>query len=141
MLNSVVTERDIAIIAQEYLTKWEEISPFLQLKIVTDDNIRRTPGGYPEEKKALLGEWKRLHGSRATFRVLIQAAENAQNMRLADDLRRMLENRRANSSDRTCSSDNIERVYRGDSNGSSGRDKTDLPCVFTESKTSRSELT
>ncbi|CAI7993122.1 hypothetical protein GBAR_LOCUS1190 [Geodia barretti] len=98
--DSVVTEREIAIIAQEYLIKWGEISPFLQLKIVTDENIRRTPGGYREQKKALLGEWKRLHSNRATFRVLIQAAENAQNMRLADDLRRMLENRRANSSDR-----------------------------------------
>jgi hypothetical protein len=119
LLGSVVTERDIAIIAQKYLTKWEEISPFLELNNVADENIRRTPGGYQEQKKALLKEWKRLHSSRATFRVLIRAAEDAQNRRLADDLRRyMLENRRVNSTDH--------------SNGSSGRDKTDLPGVFTE---------
>ncbi|CAI8022372.1 hypothetical protein GBAR_LOCUS13151, partial [Geodia barretti] len=121
LLDSVVTDRDIAIIAQEYLTKWEEISPFLKLKNVTDENIRRTPGGYQEQKKALLREWKRLHSSNATFRVLIRAAEEANNMMLADELRCMLEN------------NNIERVYRADSNGSSGRDKTD--CVFTEGHT------
>jgi hypothetical protein len=127
LLGSVVTERDIAIIAQKYLTKWEEISPFLELNNVADENIRRTPGGYQEQKKALLKEWKRLHSSRATFRVLIRAAEDAQNRRLADDLRRyMLENRRVNSTDH--------------SNGSSGRDKTDLPGVFTEGKTSEREL-
>ena len=128
MLDSVVTDRDIAIIAQEYLTKWEEISTFLKLKNVTDENIRRTPGGYQEQKKALLREWKRLHSSNATFRVLIRAAEEANNMILADELRCMLEN------------NNIERVYRADSNGSSGRDKTDLPGVFTEGKTSGREL-
>ena len=125
LLDSVVTDRDIAIIAQEYLTKWEEISPFLKLKNVTDENIRRTPGDYQEQKKALLREWKRLHSSNATFRVLILAAEEAQNMMLADELRCMLENK---------------RVYRADSNGSSGRDKTDLPGVFTEGKTSGREL-
>ena len=90
LLGSVVTERDIAIIAQKYLTKWEEISPFLELNNVADENIRRTPGGYQEQKKALLKEWKRLHSSRATFRVLIRAAEDAQNRRLADDLRRYM---------------------------------------------------
>ena len=101
LLNTVVTDRDVGIIARDHLVKWEDISPFLDLKHVTDEDIRRTPGGYKEQKKEFLKEWKRQHGPRATFRVLIEAAEEAGNMRLADDLRTMLQNRRVKSHERT----------------------------------------
>ena len=100
LLDTVVTDKDVAIIARDHLVKWEDISPFLDLKHVTDKDIRRTPGGYKEQKKALLKEWKSLHGDRATFRVLIEAAEEAGNMRLADDVRTMLQSRCIKSHER-----------------------------------------
>ena len=134
-LDNVVTEKDIAIIAQEHLTKWEEISPFLELKDVTDDQIRRTPGGYAEQKKALLREWKRLHSNGATFRALIRAAEEAQNMLLADKLRCMARQTRLVKSSH-CTRTRLLWLWLVFSSvycaGSSDRDTTDLPEAFTE---------
>ena len=88
-LDSEVSDRDIADIAQKLLTSWDDLSPFLGLDEVANAAIRRTPGGYVEQKKACLQEWKKQQGSRATFRALIQAAKEANNNDLARKLEKM----------------------------------------------------
>lgn len=84
-----VTDEDIAIIAQRYLNKWEKLSPFLDLKNA-DETIKRS-GDYEEQKKSLLKTWKTQHGRSATYRVLIEAAEKALDMKLAHDIESMLQ--------------------------------------------------
>ena len=88
-LDSVISDKEVADIAQKYLKTWEEISPYLGLDEVVREAIRRTPGGYLEQKKAFLQEWKNRQGSRATFRALIQAAKNSNNTDLAEKLEKM----------------------------------------------------
>ena len=88
--SEVLSDEDVAVIAKDHLKTWEELSPFLELSEAADEEIRRTPGGYGEEKKALLRQWRKRHGSGATYRVLIKAAERANNMLLAGSLEDML---------------------------------------------------
>ena len=88
-LDSEVSDREVADIAQNCLKSWEELSPYVGLDEVANEALRRTPGGYVEQKKACLQEWKRQQGSRATFRALIQAAKNAKNIDFADKLEKM----------------------------------------------------
>ena len=87
--HSVVTEEHIAIIARRHLNKWEDVCPYLGLKNA-EENIRRTPGDYHDQNMAMLKIWKRQQGNKATYRVLIQAAENALDNMLADRIREMI---------------------------------------------------
>ena len=97
LLYSEVSDEDVAVIARDHLTRWEELSPFLELSEAADEEIRRTRGGYGEEKKALLRQWRRTHGRGATYRVLIEAAERANNMLFVGSLEDMLRNRSGTS--------------------------------------------
>ena len=86
-----VTERETSIIADEYLRKWEDLYPHLELQSSTDVVIRRSQQDYRDQKRACLLEWKTQRGDGATYRVLIEAAEKARNRLLADNLRSMLQ--------------------------------------------------
>ena len=90
LLHRVVSDQEAAVIAQIYLAKWEDLSPFLNLTDVDEQAIRNTYSDYKEQKRALLLEWKRQNGSGATYRVLIAAAKEAHNKNLADNLEEML---------------------------------------------------
>ena len=82
-LDTEVSQDDLNIIAQKLLTKWEELSPYLGLDEAANKAVRRTPGGYGDQKRAFLHEWKSRQGSRATFGALINAAKEAKHMKLA----------------------------------------------------------
>ena len=92
-LDREVSDKQIADIAQKYLKSWEELSVYLEQDEVANEAIKRTPGGYVEQKKACLQEWKKQQGSRATFRALIQAAVEANNNDLAHKLEKMAQSR------------------------------------------------
>ena len=87
VLDGVVTNKDIAIIAQNYLEKWETLSPFLELTNA-DEAIRRNNHDYEEQKRAFLRRWKKERA--ATYTVLIKAAKEARNKMLADAIEVML---------------------------------------------------
>ena len=86
----VVSDEEVAVVAQNHLEKWEDLSPFLKLTSVDEQAIRNTNSDYKEQKRALFREWKRQNGSEATYRVLIAAAKEARNKKLADNLEEML---------------------------------------------------
>ena len=92
-VDSEISDKEVAVIAQNYLKSWEALSPYLGLDEVANEAIRRTPGGYVEEKKEFLQEWKRRQGSRATFRALIQAARDTKDINFVDKLEKMAQKR------------------------------------------------
>ena len=94
LLDRVVSYEEVAVIAQNHLEKWEDLSPFLNLTSVDEQAIQNTNSDYKEQKRALLREWKRQNGCRATYRILIAAAKEAKNKNLADNLEKMLRRRR-----------------------------------------------
>ena len=89
VLGCVVTNKDVAIIAQNYLEKWETLSPFLELTNA-DEAIRRNNHDCEEQKRAFLRRWKKERGRAATYTVLIKAAKEARNKMLADAIEVML---------------------------------------------------
>ena len=90
LLDTVVSDPDVAVIAQNHLEKWEDLSPFLNLTSVDEQAIRSTYIDYKEQKRAFFRAWKRQNGRGATYRVLIAAAKEAHNKNLADNLEEML---------------------------------------------------
>ena len=90
LLDTVVSDRDVAVIAQNHLEKWEDLSPFLNLTSVDEQVIRSTSSDYKEQKRAFFREWKMQNGRGATYRVLVAAAKEAHNKNLADNLEEML---------------------------------------------------
>ena len=90
LLDSPVTDQDIATIARNYLVKWEELAPHLELTVQQEHNIRLTFRGYEAQKRDILHTWKRNKGNRATYRTFITAAETIPNMELADNVRSLL---------------------------------------------------
>lgn len=96
LLDNVVTDKDIAVIAQDYLQTWEELPPFLELTNAEKEAIRRTHReDYDEQKKAFLQRWKKQRGRGATYRVLIKAARESRNEKLANDIEDMLRRSRS----------------------------------------------
>ena len=90
LLDRVVSDEEVAVIAQNHLEKWEDLSPFLKLTSVDEQAIRSTSSDYTEQKRALFRKWKRQNGRGATYRVLIEAAKEAKNKNLADNLEELL---------------------------------------------------
>ena len=89
VLRSEITDKEIADIAQNCLKSWEELSPYMGLDEVVNETIRRTPGGYLEQKKEFLQECRRRKGSGALFGALIRAARDANNIDLAERLEKL----------------------------------------------------
>ena len=98
LLDTPVTDQDIAIIARDHLVKWEELAPHLELTVQQEQSIRQTSREYEDQKRDVLRMWKRNEGNAATYHTLITAAETISNMQLADDVRALLKKQLQNTS-------------------------------------------
>ena len=87
----VITDVHIADIAREFLSNWENISPYLGLSHPQKEEIHKTYSLYGEQKRECLNKWKKEKGKKATYRAFIDAAEQAKNKQLADNVREMLQ--------------------------------------------------
>ena len=90
LLDTPITDQDIATIARDYLVRWEELSPHLELTVPQENEIRRTFREYADQKREVLRTWKRNKGNGATYDSFITAAEAISNMQLADNVRALL---------------------------------------------------
>ena len=92
LLDTLVSDQDVATITK-YLTKWEDLSPFLGLTQQDDTNISNTYRDYNYQKRQALRKWKEIKGDSATYRALITAAKKIPNMELVDNVKAMLRTR------------------------------------------------
>ena len=93
LLGTPITDQDIATIARDYLVRWEELSPHLELTVQQDQSIQRTFQEYENQKCEVLRTWKRNKGNGATYDSFITAAETISNMQLEDNVRVLLKKR------------------------------------------------
>lgn len=94
LLDTPISSFDIATIATNYIKDWKDLSPHLGLTRVQEIAICRNNEEYNDQKRAALHRWKICEGDKATYRALIAAAEAASNMKLADDVKTMLQSRK-----------------------------------------------
>ena len=86
----MISRRDLAIIARDYISDWRQLVPFLELCRPQETEILQShPANYGLQKRECLELWKEMKGDRATYRALITAAEDAENRELADKITRM----------------------------------------------------
>ena len=91
-LDKEVTDVHIAVIAREYMTNWEKLWPHLDLSRPQKEEISKSYiREYGEQKCECLNKWKEKKGNKATYRAFIDAAEQAKDKKLADDVREMLQ--------------------------------------------------
>ena len=90
VLDTPITDQDIATIARDYLVRWEELAPHLELTAPQEQSIRQTFREYEDQKCQALRTWKRNKGIGATYRTFITAAETISNRQLADNVRALL---------------------------------------------------
>ena len=93
LLDTQVSDEDVATIAARYLTKWEELRPHLGLTHPQEVAIRSTFHDYNDQKREALHKWKELKGKDATYRAFITAATAISNMELVDNVKTMLRTR------------------------------------------------
>ena len=93
LLNTQISDEDVATIAN-YLTKWEDLSPFLSLTQQDETNIRYTYTDYSDQKRQALWKWRKIKGSLATYRALITAAKRIPDIELVDKVTAILQTRR-----------------------------------------------
>ena len=89
LLDTPVSDQDVATITK-YLTKWEDLSPFLGLTQQDETNICNTYRNYSDQKRQALRKWREIKGDAATYHVLITAAKEIPNMELVDKVKAML---------------------------------------------------
>ena len=90
LLDATVSDIDIATIAAEYLTSWEELSPYLGLTKQHDTDIRKDFKEHSNQKRQALLQWRTIKGNAATYSAFIAAATKASNMELVDKVKAML---------------------------------------------------
>ena len=93
LLDTQVSDEDVATIAVHYLTTWEELTPYLGLTHTQEVEIRNTFRGYGDQKREALHKWKQFKGKDATYRAFIAAATEASNKDLVDKVEAMLRKR------------------------------------------------
>ena len=93
LLDTAITDQDIAIIVRDHLVKWEELAPHLELTVQQENEIRQTFREYADQKREALHTWKRNKGNGATYDSFITAAETISNIQLADSVRDLLKER------------------------------------------------
>ena len=87
-LDRVISDRQLAVIAKDYVTQWEYLAPFLGLTRPKEKEIAKSyPGDYFLQKRECLSVWKEMEGERATYRAFISAAEEAGDQQLAHTVR------------------------------------------------------
>ena len=79
----------MATIARDHLIQWESLSPYLELSRAQKVEIDRS-GDYGMQKQECLSVWRQKLGNKATYRALIQAAEEAKLQSLADKVKNMV---------------------------------------------------
>ena len=90
-LDEVVSEKDVVRIAGHHLVKWKPLAPFLGLNPLQEKEICiACSGNSGRQKVECLDVWKAMQGNRATYAALITAAEKAEDMKLAYEVRAML---------------------------------------------------
>ena len=90
-MDSPVSDTDVAIVAAEYLTSWEELSPYLGLTKQHETDIRKDFKEHSNQKRQALLKWKKVKGYAATYRAFITAATKASNEELVDKVKAMLQ--------------------------------------------------
>lgn len=90
LLDATVSDTDVATIAAEYLTSWEELSPFLGLTKQHETDIRKDFKEHSNQKRQALLTWKKIKGNAATYGAFIAAARAASNKELVDSVEAML---------------------------------------------------
>ncbi|CAI8028692.1 hypothetical protein GBAR_LOCUS16327 [Geodia barretti] len=94
ILDTIVDDYYIKVIANKYLISWEELVPVLGFTYAQERAISRSfPNDYGQQKRSFLYQWKDLNGDGATYRVLINAAEAEEHRNLADNIRKLLRER------------------------------------------------
>ena len=89
-LDDVVDDKELATIARDHLIKWESLSPYLHLSPAQNVEIDRSARDYGMQKRECLLVWSQNLGNKATYRALIQAAEEAKLQKLADKVKDMV---------------------------------------------------
>ena len=98
ILDGIVSDRHIYIIARKYLVDWETLRP--HLSCITEDGITEAQEQNIANKhdkdeewkrRQLLRLWKREAGNEATYRALITAAEESGDFNLANNIRKLLQ--------------------------------------------------
>lgn len=97
LLDTRVSDVDVATIAKKYLTRWEELSPFLGLTQQHEIEVRTDFKGYSEQKRQALLKWRMIKGKEATYRAFIFAATSVSNKELVDNVKDMLQTRTGNT--------------------------------------------
>ena len=85
-LDAQIIEEDAATIAREYVTRWEELSPYLGLRSQEEEAIRGTFRNYDDQRREALKKWRARKGKSATYRAFMDAANRAGNADLADNV-------------------------------------------------------
>ena len=86
----MISDVDIIVIARDHMTDWEVLATFLGFT-----NAQKIAIGGPsigdvqKMRRKLLQDWKTKNGSNATYKALIEAAENAQDGTLATAVKSM----------------------------------------------------
>lgn len=89
-LKEMISDLDIIVIARDHMTDWEVLATFLGFT-----NAQKIAIGGPsigdvqKMRRKLLQDWKTKNGSNATYKALIEAAENVQDGTLATAVKSM----------------------------------------------------
>ena len=109
-LDSPVSDRHIAKIAQDFIRKWEELTPYLQLLPVQEYEIKKV-GAYDDQKREALRMWKQKNGRKATYRALIVVAKEVSDAELAENIEALVAPQRE---DRPSPAADLEKIQRDD---------------------------
>ena len=71
--DEVVSDIHIGVISREYCMKWYDLYPYLKLKEIDVNNVKRDYHDEVEKKGAFFSLWRHSQGSDATYTSLIQA--------------------------------------------------------------------
>ena len=112
-LDSPVSDRHIAKIAQYFIRKWEQLTPYLGLLPVQEYEIKKV-GAYDDQKREALRMWKRENGRKATYRALIVVAKEVSDAELAENIEALVAPQPALREDRPSPAADLEKIQRDD---------------------------
>ena len=91
-LKKMISDEDIIFIARDHMTDWEGLATFLGFRNAEKIAIGGPSiGNVQKMRRKLLQDWKTKNGSKATYEVLIKAAESAEDETLATAVKCMSE--------------------------------------------------
>lgn len=90
LLDTPISDQDLAKIAEKYLEKWEKLSIELGLTKQHETEILKDFMDYSSQKRGALRKWKEIKGDAATYSAFIAAASEISNKELVDNVKRMI---------------------------------------------------